>query len=77
MVSRLCFIYVIFWLVAVLVLSIFLRDANHHMFYELRVCRGQHNQAIRQLWQKQLELEQSINPSAILQGLESAEPPQP
>lgn len=77
MVSRLCFIYVIFWLVAVLVLSIFLRDANHHMFYELRVCRGQYNQAIRHLWQKQLELEQSINPRAILQGLESADPPQP
>ena len=77
MVSRLCFIYVIFWLVAVLVLSIFLRDANHHMFYELRVCRGQYTQATRQLWQKQLELEQSINPSAILQGLESTELPQP
>ena len=77
MVSRLCFIYVIFWLVAVLVLSIFLRDTNHHMFYELRVCRGQYNQATRQLWQKQLELEQSINPSVILQGLESTESPQP
>ncbi len=77
MVSRLCFIYVIFWLVAVLVLSIFLRDANYHMFYESRVCQGQYNQAVRQLWQKQLELEQSINPTAILHSLESTEPPQP
>lgn len=77
MVSRLCFIYVIFWFVAVLVLSIFLRDANHRMFYELRVCRGQYNQTSRQLWQKQLELEQSINPSAILQGLGATESLQP
>ncbi len=77
MVSRLCFIYVIFWFVAVLVLSIFLRDANHRMFYELRVCRGQYKQSTRQLWQKQLELEQFINPSAILQDWESTESFQP
>jgi len=77
MVSRLCFIYIIFWFVAVLVLSIFLRDANHHMFYELRVCQGKHSQLTRQLWQKQLELEQSINPAAILQDLEPTEAPQP
>ena len=75
--SRLCFMFVIFCFVAALVLSIFLRDANHRMFYELRVYQGQHNQLTRQLWQKQLELEQSINPSAILQGLESTDPPQP
>ncbi len=77
MVSRLCFIYVIFWLVAALVLSIFLRDANYQMFYESRVCRGEYSLAVRHLWQKQLELEQSINPGAVLQGLESMEPPQP
>ncbi len=65
MVSRFCFVYVIFCFVALLVLAIFLRDANRHMFYELHDREVQRVQLKQQLWQKQLQLESAINPSKI------------
>ena len=65
MVSRFCFVYVIFCFVALMILSVFLRDANRRMFYELYDQEAQRVQLKQQLWQKQLQLESAINPSEV------------
>jgi len=67
MVSRICFVYMAFCLISILVVSIFLRDANSHMFYQLRICHGENERLKQQLWQKQLELEQLINPESVFE----------
>ena len=65
MVSRLCFVYMTFCFVAILVLAIFLRDENSRMFYTLRMGRVEKRQLELLLWQKQLQLENSTNPEAV------------
>jgi hypothetical protein len=65
MVSRFCFVYVIFCFVALLILAIFLRDANRRMFYELHDQEVQRVQLKQQLWQKQLQLASAITPSEV------------
>ena len=65
MVARLCFVYMTFCLVAILVLAIFLRDENSRMFYTLRMGRVEKKQLEVQLWQKQLQLENSTNPEEV------------
>ena len=65
MVSRLCFVYMTFCFVAILVLAIFLRDENSRMFYTLRMGRVEKKHLELQLWQKQLQLENSINPEQV------------
>ena len=54
-----------FCLVAILVLAIFLRDENSRMFYTLRMGRVEQKQLEVQLWQKQLQLENSTNPEEV------------
>ncbi len=65
MVARFCFVYMTFCFVAILVLAIFLRDENSRMFYTLRVGRVEKKQLELQLWQKQLQLENSTNPEEV------------
>ncbi len=65
MVARLCFVYMTFCFVAILVLAIFLRDETSRMFYTLRVGRVEKKQLELQLWQKQLQLENSTNPEEV------------
>ena len=76
--SRFCFVYVVFCFVAILVLAIFLRDANSRMFYLSRTYRVEHEQLKQQqLWKKQLLLEKKINPGAVIQRLENPRQPAP
>lgn len=77
MMSRLCFVYVVLCVIAVMVLGVFLRDANQRMFNELRTLRAEQNRLTQQLWQTQLALENSINPNQVLEQLESSLDPQP
>ena len=65
MVARHCFVYMTFCFVAILVLAIFLRDENSRMFYALRTGRVEQKHLERQLWQKQLQLENSTNPEEV------------
>ncbi len=65
MVARLCFVYMTFCFVAILVLAIFLRDENSRMFYTLRVGRVEKKQLELQVWQKQLQLENSTSPGEV------------
>ncbi len=75
--SRLRVILVVFSVTAFLIFTILLRTSASRMFFQYQQASVMQKELLQQLWQKQLELEQSINPSAILQGLESTEPPQP
>ena len=69
--------YVVFCFVAILVLAIFLRDANSHMFYLSRTYRVDYEQLRQQLWKKQLLLENKTHPGAIIQRLEKSQQPDP
>lgn len=71
MVTRICFTFGIFCVVAVLVTALTLRDANSHLFYQLRLAQADENHLKQQLWQKQLQLESLTNPGRILQEIES------
>jgi hypothetical protein len=73
MVSRFCFVYVVFCFVAILVMAIFLRDANSHMFYLSRTYRAEREQLKQQLWQKQLQLENKTHPGAVIERLEESQ----
>ena len=71
MVSRFCFVYVVFCFVAILVMAIYLRDANSHMFYMSRTYRVEHNRLKQQLRIRQLQLENKTHPGAVVQRLET------
>ena len=77
MVSRFCFVYVVFCFVAVLVMAIFLRDANSHMFYLSRTYRAEHDRLKQQLRIKQLQLEHRTHPGAVVQRLETTPESEP
>jgi hypothetical protein len=74
MMSRFCFVYVVFCFVAILVLAIFLRDANSHMFYLSRTYRSEHDRLKQQLRKKQLLLEKRTYPGAVVRRLETSAP---
>jgi cytochrome c-type biogenesis protein CcmE len=63
--SRLCFVLVIFCFAATLIVSVYLRDSNHRVFYTLRRCKIEQGRLQQDLWQKQLRVESLINPASI------------
>lgn len=68
--SRFCFGFVIFFFTAVLILTVALRSANNRVFYKLCTVRAKQSRLKQQLWQKQLQLENLINPAAVSQRLD-------
>jgi cytochrome c-type biogenesis protein CcmE len=68
--SRFCFIFVIFYFTAVLILTIYLRGANNRIFYKLYMRTAEQSRLKQQLWQKQLRLENLINPAAVSRHLD-------
>ena len=67
---RFCFILVIFYFTAILILTVYLRSTDNRIFYELCTINTKQAQVKQQLWQKQLQLESLINPVAVSQHLE-------
>ncbi len=65
--SRACYTFGIFCVVAILVAALTLRDANSHIFYQLRVCRAEQHHLKQLLWQKQLQLESLTDPQRVLE----------
>jgi hypothetical protein len=65
--SRLYFVFVVFFFTAVLIFAVYLRSANNHIFYELCACRSEQGQLKQELGTKQLLLEGFINPAAVSQ----------
>jgi cytochrome c-type biogenesis protein CcmE len=70
--SRFCFAFVVFCFTAVLILAIYLRNANNRIFYMLCTRTAEQNRLKQQLWQKQLRLENLINPAAVSRRLNAA-----
>ena len=65
-----CFVFVVFCFTAVLILTVSLRSANNRIFYQLCTIYAEQSRLKQQLWQKQLRLENLINPAAISQRLD-------
>jgi hypothetical protein len=68
--SRFCFVFVVFCFTAVLILTIYLRSADNRIFYKLCAHSVEQNRLKQQLWQKQLRLENLINPVAVSHRLD-------
>jgi hypothetical protein len=68
--SRFCFVYVVFCFTAVLIFTVYLRSADNRIFYQLCVCTAEQNRLKQQLWQKQLLLENLINPASVSRRLD-------
>ena len=64
-----CFIFIVFYFTAVSILAVSLRSANNRIFYKLCTVRAEQGRLKQQLWQKQLQLENLINPAAVSQHL--------
>jgi len=63
------FVFIVFYLTAVLIFTVHLRSTNNRIFYELCKQKAQQNRLKQALWRKQLQLESLINPAAISQRL--------
>lgn len=70
MTSQLCFAFVIFFFAGILILAVYLRSANHRVFYTLRRQRIEQHRLQQELWQKQLRVEALTSPAAVLQRLD-------
>ena len=68
--SRFCFVLVVFFFAATLILAVYQRGANHSTFYTLRRCKIEQGRLRQELWQKQLRVESLINPAAISERLD-------
>jgi len=68
--SRARFIFIVFYLTAVFIATVALRNASSRVFYRFRTTVITQNRLKQQLWQKQLELESLINPEAVSERIE-------
>jgi hypothetical protein len=68
--SRFRFVFVIFYCTAILILAVYLRNANNRIFYELSDQKNRQRQLNKELADAQLRLECLINPRAVSERLE-------
>ncbi len=66
---RLYFVLVIFFFAATLIVAVYLRGANHRVFYTLSRYRIEQGRLQQELWQKQLRVESLITPASISRRL--------
>ncbi len=74
MFSKVCFLSVVFYLVAMLVAVVYLRHANNLHFYQLRTHTVELDQLKQQLWQYQLQVETLIAPTKVMEEVEEEQP---
>jgi cytochrome c-type biogenesis protein CcmE len=68
--SRLSFVLVISFFAATLIVAVYLRSANHRVFYTLRTYKIEQGRLQQELWQKQLRVEGLISPASVYRRLE-------
>ena len=68
--SRFCFVFIVFYLTAVLILTVYLRSTNNRIFHKLYTINTRQSRLKQQLGNKQLRLENLINPAAISERLD-------
>jgi hypothetical protein len=67
--SRFRFVFIVFCLTAFLIFTVYLRSADNRIFYQICRLNTEQDRLKQQLWQKQLYLENLINPAAVSQRL--------
>ncbi len=67
---RFYFVFVVFYFTAALILTVSVRSAEDCIFYKLCTIGVEQSRVKQQLWQKQLQLENLINPAAVSQQLD-------
>ena len=67
---RFRFVFVVFYFTAILIFTVYLRSANNRIFYKLCTHKAEQSRLKQRLWQKQLQLENLINPAAVSQRLD-------
>ncbi len=70
---RFRFVFVVFYFTAVLIFAVYLRSANNRIFNKLCAIDNEQERLEQQLRQKQLQLENLINPAAVSQRLNGSE----
>jgi hypothetical protein len=69
--SQFRFVFVVFYLTAILVFTVYLRSADNRVFYRLSTINREQLRLKQQLWNKQLRLENLTNPAAVSEHLNS------
>jgi len=72
--SRFRSTFVVFCFTAVLILTVYLRSADNRIFYKLCTRKAEQSRLKQELWQKQLRLENLINPAAVSKHLDKSCP---
>ena len=70
MTSRVCFAFVIFFFAGILILAVYLRSANHRVFYTLRRHTIEQHRLQQELWQNQLRVGALTSPAAVSQRVD-------
>ena len=65
------FVFVVFYFTAVLIFTVYLRSADNRIFYKLYTHEAEQGRLNQELTQKQLQVENLINPAAVSQRLGS------
>jgi hypothetical protein len=68
--TRFRFVFIVFYLTAVLILTVYLRSASNRIFHKLYSISIRQNRLKQQLGNKQLRLENLINPVSVSQRLD-------
>jgi len=68
--SQFRFVFVVLYLTAVLIISVYLRCIDHRNFYKVCRYQAERGRLKQQLMSKQLRLEGLLNPAAIAQRFE-------
>jgi len=71
------FVFLVFYVVAAMVVVVFLRDTNNHQFYTLQAYRTDQARLKQELWQKQLQLENLTRPDAVMRWVAIPKPDRP
>jgi hypothetical protein len=75
--SRAHMVFIIFFVTASLILTVYLRNASSRTYFEYRVALSQQDRLKEQLKRKQLELESLVHPGIISEQLEDRSDQQP
>ena len=67
--SNFRFVFVVFYLTAILIFTVYLRNSEDRLFYQISVINAEQSRLKQQLANKQLQLESLINPAAIIKQI--------
>jgi len=68
--SRFRFVFVVAYFTGILILAVYLRDANNRIFWRLATVKAEQRHLQKELGDKQLWLERLINPAAVSERID-------